>query len=533
MPTLNWIGKDKVINHHHEVPFRVLNKVESFKAPEGLPENTTDNRIVQGDNLEALKSLLPEFEGRINCIFIDPPYNTGNESWVYNDNLRDPKLQKWLGDVVGKEGEDFTRHDKWLCMMFPRLKLLHRLLAFDGAMFVSIDDVEHAHLRLIMDEIFGVHNFVANFVWQSKDTPGNNATGVAQTHNHILMYRKGPLFKPALQARNEKQLSTYSNQDEDPRGPWLSTPLTRGEHRERDVYPIKNKVGVDIWPPKGSSWRRPPAEMVRLQKEDRIWWGKAGDGTFPMEKKFLSDVKDGVVNQTWWPYQFAGSTRQASAELKALFDGVKVFDTPKPLTLNERILDIAAGPDAIVLDSYGGSGTMAHAVLKRNVESGCRRQFILVEMMDYADTITTERVRRAIVGQERGSALDALGGGFTRYTIGEPIFTDDGLLNDAVGTEALRDYIAFSEGIPSAYRLTQDNPYSPHALGLSPDTAWVFNYDPSAPTCLNLAYLSSLAFGQKKPPTAIIYADRCFLTKEFMQRHGLVFKKIPRDVTHF
>lgn len=534
MPTLNWIGKDKVVNHHHDVPFRVLKLEEQVCAPEGAPKNSFGNKIIHGDNLAALKSLLPEFDGQINCIFIDPPYNTGNEKWVYNDNVSDPKLLKWLGEVVGKEGEDLSRHEKWLCMMYPRLKLLHRLLARDGVLFVSIDDVEHAHLRLVLDEIFGRQNFLANFVWQSKDTPGNNSSGVAETHNHIIAFRKRPEFKPYLLERNEKQLSTYSNQDNDERGDWLGAPLTRGEHRERDYYPIKNKVGAEVWPPKGSSWRRPPKEMKRLQDEDRIWWGVNGDSTFPMEKKFLSEVKAGVVNQTWWPYTFAGSTRQASAEMKAIFGGVKLFDTPKPLTLLMRILEMATGPDAIVLDSYAGSGTTAHAVLKLNAEDNGNRRFILVETMDYAKDITAERVKRVIQGTEaEESERKPLGGGFDYYTVGDPIFSDDGELNDTIGVEAIRGYMAYTEGIPLEYRTPVDNPVSKHLLGLSPDIAWLFNYEPDQATCLNMEYLAGLNFGAKRPASAIIYADRCLLSKEFLQAHGIIFKKIPRDITRF
>lgn len=168
MPTLHWIGKEKVINHHHDVPFRLLKKQYAFQAKEGTPENSTGNRIIHGDNLEALKSLLPEFEGRINCIYIDPPYNTGNEGWVYNDNVNDPKIKKWLGEVVGKEGEDLSRHDKWLCMMYPRLKLLHRLLAEDGVIFISIDDNEQNYLHTLCDEIFGRGNFIATILWQKE-----------------------------------------------------------------------------------------------------------------------------------------------------------------------------------------------------------------------------------------------------------------------------------------------------------------------------------------------------------------------------
>jgi adenine-specific DNA-methyltransferase len=538
MPTLHWVGKDKVVNHHHDVPFRVLNKVSTFTAPAGTPANTTDNRIIHGDNLEALKSLLPEFEGRVKCIYIDPPYNTGNEGWVYNDAVNDPKMKRWLGQVVGKEGEDLSRHDKWLCMMYPRLKLLYRLLASDGAIFISIDDIEHANLRLICDENFGAQNLLANFVWQSKDTPGNNSVGVAETHNHVVAYRKTPGFSPNLQDRNQAQIDTYTNQDGDPRGPWLGSTLTRAEHRDRDYYPIRNPAGVDILPPPGSSWRRPPAEMKRLAEEDRIWWGKDGGAAFPKEKKFLSEVKAGVVNQTWWPYSFAGSTRNASAELKAIFDGRKLFETPKPVRLIEQILLLASDKNSLVLDSFAGSGTTAHAVLKANSQDSGNRQFILVETEDYADSITAERVRRAMTGFGEGSkAALGLGGGFDYYTVGEPMFLPNDNLNEAVGTEAIRGYVAYSEGIPAEDRATPDNPHSPYLLGLNRETAWLFHYEPDRATSLDMDFLAGLRFGSEagaaRPGTFIIYADRCLLSQEFMRRHGIVFKKIPRDITRF
>jgi adenine-specific DNA-methyltransferase len=182
----------------------------------------------------------------------------------------------------------------------------------------------------MMDEIFGEGNFLARFVWQSKDTPGNNSAGIAETHNYVLLYRKTASFSGSLLERNEEQLANYTNPDGDRRDVWLAAPLTRGEHRDRDYYALTNGVGKQVLPPKGSSWRRPPAKMKWLQDDERIWWGKNGDGEFPMEKKFLSEAKSGVVNQTWWPYEFAGSTRNAGAELKQIFGGEKTFATPKP-----------------------------------------------------------------------------------------------------------------------------------------------------------------------------------------------------------
>jgi adenine-specific DNA-methyltransferase len=531
MPTLTWGGKDKVVNHHHDVLLRALRHKYAFNAPEGTPANSSGNKIIHGDNLEALKALLPEYEGRVKCIYLDPPYNTGNEGWIYNDNVNDPKIRKWLGQVVGKEGEDLGRHDKWLCMMYPRLKLLHRLLAPDGAMFISIDDVEHGNLRAILDEIFGRGNLLANFVWQSKDTPGNNSSGIAETHNHILAYRKTDSFKANLLARNEKQLGNYTNPDNDERGAWLGTPLTRVEHRERDFYPIKNRVGEDVWPPKGSSWRRPPAEMKRLAAENRIWWGKEGNAVFPMEKKFLSEVKEGVVNQTWWPYQFAGSTRNASAELKLIFNGEKAFDTPKPSQLAQVIISLCCDNESIILDSFAGSGTTAHAVLKLNQQDGGNRKFILIEMMDYAETITAERVRRVISGYgENGKAVAGTGGHFDFYEMGEPIFTEDGDLNTRLSVDALRRYIAFTENIPATSQVGTDNPHSPYLLGMVDETAYIFCYEPGQTTTLDLEFLGALSF---KPAALIVYADNCLLDDAFLELHNIIFKKIPRDVMRY
>lgn len=394
VPELVFKGKEFVFNHHLSVPFRPLIPRPDKSIGKG---GTTGNLVIHGDNLHALKTLMTTHAGQVDCVIIDPPYNTGNEGWSYNDNVNSPMIREWLAsNPIGLE--DGLRHDKWACMMWPRLKLLHELLADSGSFWMTIDDNEVHHARGLLDEIFGSENFLANFVWQSKDTPGNNATGIAETHNHVVAYRKTDAFKGKLLERNEDQIANYTNPDHDPRGPWLAAPLTRAEHRDRDVYPLTNDAGRKVNPPKGSSWRRPPTKMKWLQSDKRIWWGKSGDAEFPMEKKFLSEAKAGVVNQTWWPYEFAGSTRNAGAELKEIFDGEKPFETPKPRKLIERILDIIADDAALVIDSFAGSGTTAHAVLSANARDGGSRRFILVEGEDYADKLTAERVRRVING---------------------------------------------------------------------------------------------------------------------------------------
>ncbi len=221
MPTLEWIGKSKVINHHQEVPFRVLERKYSFdENGQHNEDNGSENMIIRGDNLEALKALLPRYEGRVKCIYIDPPYNTGNEGWIYNDNVNDPKIKKWLGEVVGKEGEDLTRHDKWLCMMYPRLKLLQKLLADDGAIFISIDTNELYNLKSICDEIFGANCFVEDISWQRTYSMRNDVKGIAAEVEHILAYGKKPFWQPNKLPRTEQMDSKYKNPDNDPRGAW-------------------------------------------------------------------------------------------------------------------------------------------------------------------------------------------------------------------------------------------------------------------------------------------------------------------------
>jgi adenine-specific DNA-methyltransferase len=434
MPELQFKGKEFVYNHHLTVPFRPLEM--DAKKSIGKPD-LNGNLIIHGDNLHALKALLPLYAGKVGCVFIDPPYNTGNEGWNYNDNVNSPMMKEWLSSNP-VNSEDMLRHDKWCAMMYPRLKLLHELLSEDGSFWMTIDDNEVHHARGVLNDIFGSDNFLATFVWQSKDTPGNNSTGIAETHNYVLFYRKSDKFATRLLERNEEQIANYTNPDNDERGDWLAAPLTRAEHRDRDYYALTNNVGRKVWPPKGSSWRRPPAKMKWLQEDNRIWWGKKGDTEFPMEKKFLKEAKEGVVNQTWWPYEFAGSTRNAGAELKEIFGGEKPFPTPKPRLLLERIIDLATDESSIVLDSFSGSGTTAHAVLAINKKDEGSRRFILVEGEDYADELTAERVRRAIKGYkfEGTQREELLNENVTLNTLKNP----DKLLDQVEAVENLQSH---------------------------------------------------------------------------------------------
>ena len=427
---LTWIGKE---NQPRLEPRILLEDPEkSYHAPHRVTDHDIfDNRLIFGDNLLALKALEKEFTGKIKCIFIDPPYNTGSAFRQYEDGIE---------------------HSLWLSLMRDRLEILKKLMSSDGSIWVAIDDNESHYLKVLMDEVFGRANFVANVVWQSKDTPGNNATGIAETHNHILAYKSSEEFQPNLLARSAKQIANYTNPDNDPRGPWLATPLTRVEHRDRDYYALKNKAGREVFPPKGSSWRRPPAKMKELASEERIWWGKDGNAEFPMEKKFLSEVKEGVVNQTWWPYEFAGSTRNASAELKGLFQGEKAFETPKPEKLAFRVLELATRPSDWVLDSFGGSGTTGAVGHKMG------RRWIMVELGEHCHTHIIPRMKKVIDGMDKGGITDAVswkgGGGFRYYRLGPSLLEKDQfgnwIINKKYNATMLAEAICKLEGFTYA-----------------------------------------------------------------------------------
>lgn len=537
MPTLHWIGKDKVVNHHRDVPFRVLEPAYHFTsqvAPSpSVPTNTGENKIIHGDNLEALKALLPEYEGKVKCIYIDPPYNTGNESWVYNDNVNDPKIQKWLQQVVGKEGEDLSRHDKWLCMMYPRLKLLHKLLAPEGAIFISIDDNEQASLKLMMDEIFGPGNFVSTVIWQKVYAPKNSAKYLSDDHDFILIYSKNinELMLNKL-PRNDEQVKRYKNPDNDPRGPWKAGDLSARNYYGEGTYSITAPSGRVIQaPPKGTYWRVSKVKFDEMDKDQRIWWGEDGNNV-PAIKRFLSEVQDGVVPQTLWKYDEVGHTQIAKKELIKIltFDtSDDVFVTPKPVSLIERVLKIATDKNSIVLDSFAGSGTTAHAVLNMNKEDGGNRKFILVEMEDYADTITSERVKRVMNGYgESSKTVPGTGGSFSYYELGPMLFDDENNLNQEVSVERIQRYIWYSE-TRSTFQVPNSGSDA-YFLGLMHDTAYYFVYEPARETYLDYDFLSSVSC---KAGQYVIYADSCLLPQELLQKNNIIFKKIPRDISRF
>lgn len=420
MPTLSFKGKTFVQNHHLTVKYHQLVPNKKLSLSEKV--SLHDNLIIHGDNLKALKSLLPTYSGKVKCIYIDPPYNTGNENWAYNDNVNSPMIKEWLGKVVDKE--DLTRHDKWLCMMMPRLKLLRELLSEDGAIFISIDDIEQHNLRVLLDEIFGADNFVANIMWQKRTSPDSRVV-LGAAHDFVVCYAKqfSEFYQTVKKLElSEAQKEQFKNPDNDPLGPWVSSDFTAQGYRPNQMYTITAPGGKKYSPPEGRCWMKIESVYKKLLKEGRMYFGN-DDNSMPRRKTYLNE-REGSVPWTWWTNKEVGHNQDARKEIIEIFGDGTAFDTPKPVSLIKRILQIATDNDSIVLDSYAGSATTAHAVLELNKEENGQRRFILIEQEEYANKVTAERVRKVIKGIKRSkdeNLKDGLGGTFSFFELGEPI----------------------------------------------------------------------------------------------------------------
>lgn len=552
MPTLEWIGKDKVVNHHQEVPYRVLERQYSYDgAGQHAEDNGSENMIIHGDNLEALKALLPQYEGKVKCIYIDPPYNTGNEGWVYNDNVNDPKIKKWLGEVVGKEGEDLSRHDKWLCMMYPRLKLLQRLLAEDGAIFVSLDYHEQPVMRLIMDEVFGASNYVSEIACVNKPSGRSDDKYIATAHEYIIVYRKSPTLRLGGFAPGEKIIKRYNKKDSSGRLYREEDLRKRGSHDERTdrpnlFYPFFYNQGTGQLIV-GSNDEQTPDGFIRIEpmKAEGVegtWrWGQ---DTAIAQKSYIHprympnkkqwslfewqylDERGAAKPTTLWDFKDVNSERGTEVFIKFLGFQKTDFPNPKPVGTIQRIIEIVTGDDDIILDSFAGSGTTAHAVLNMNKADGGNRKFILVEMEDYADSITAERVKRVIDGYgEEKKAVEGTGGNFSYYELGPVLLLPDGNLNEEVGAQKIREYVYYMETKdPLPTEQPKDEPYF---MGLCRNTAYYFYYERERVTTLDHTFLATI---QTKAEGYTIYADLCSIPQETLRKHNITFKKIPRDI---
>lgn len=527
MPTLHWIGKDKVINHHIDVPFRVLEHSYGFNNGEQTEEETNSgNKIIHGDNLEALKALLPEYEGRVKCIYIDPPYNTGNEGWVYNDNNNDPKIKKWLHQVVGKEGDDLSRHDKWLCMMYPRLKLLHKLLSDDGLIFISIDNFEFTYLGLILEEIFGKKNLIETLIWKKSYGGGAKSKHAVNLHEYIYFYAKNIDLIPELMLpADEEVMKYYKFKDSkfNERGPYRLQPLATTSMDDRpNLKYLLEYNGEEIFPEKQWQWSKERTYKA-LENDELVIEKKKGKWSVNY-KQYLKSPEGEERGKKLYSIIDSIYTQQGTTEQRKIFTN-SVFSFPKPSALIKLLLTLCPYKEGIFLDSFAGTGTTAHAIQSLNGEDGGTRKFLLVEMEDYADSITAERVKRVIKGY---SEIEGTGGSFDYYVLGEPMFLEDGMLNELVGTEKIRQYVYYTEtNTPLIETKHKDNEYY---LGKHNDTAYYFNYEQDGITTLDHNFLATM---KTKAEQYVIYADNSLLTKEYLTRHHIIFKKIPRDINKF
>ncbi len=538
MPTLNWIGKDAVVNHHKQVPFRLLKPIDKLSVGDD-----SGNLLVQGDNLEALKALLPYYAGQVKCIYIDPPYNTGNESWVYNDNVNSPEMKAWLGKVVGGEAEDLSRHDKWLSMMYPRLVLLRELLREDGVIFINIDDNEVARLRCLLDEIFGSQNFIADIIWQKVYSPRMDAKSFSNDHDTIIVYQKSDKYQVNRVgfSQNAEQFAHFDEKVKKfyRRRQWRKEGSgARREDRPNLFYPVKAPDDFEVLPyrPNGSEgrWRGDINHFNRLSKQGAIEWIKADAGWQIYVKQYQNENATKPPSTLWF-HQEVGHNHEAVEELRSIFGNIP-FQTPKPTRLIQRILEISTRSNDIVLDSFAGSGTTGHAVLKQNIDDGGQRKFVLIEMEEkIAKSIAAERLKRVINGF---NDEDGLGGGFRYCELGATLFDANGQIDEEVKYNDLAQHVYFIEtGQPLPQRLPKSprlRKSEPPLLGVHNGTAVYLLYNgilkdkkANGGNVLTRAMLQSLP---KHAGAKVIYGNGCLLSEEKLRELGITFRQIPYEV---
>ena len=541
MPTLDFKGKQFIYAHHLTVPFRTLD-IDKDKSDTGEnPPTLDDNLIIHDDNLHALKALLPIYAGKIKCIYIDPPYNTGNENWVYNDNVNSPMMQAWLEKNSPIDVEDLERHDKWLCMMWPRLHLLRELLSDDGVIFISIDDNEQHNLNSLMNEIFGETNFVANLIWRKKSGGGQDTEYYAREHEYILCYRKSDAYTMQFRTlqRTEAEFPKVKNGQKCKYlklEKWGSNAYR--EDRPTMFYPIKAPDGTDFFPkaPDGrdGNWRTRPTAL----DENHIHWEKRKERWIPYEVIYFHEMKhtDKIVKERTIYYDLA-TTTDATNEQKVIF-GEKVFDTSKPVDLIRRLVLLSTTPDSLVLDSFAGSGTTADAVLALNKQDGGNRKFILVECEDYADNITAERVRRVINGVENAkdkNLRDGLGGSFTYCTLGETVDAEGMLTGDSLPKyQTLANYVAYTAtGSKLEVKADQKN----YCFGDTKDIRFYLIYEPtlefleSNESALDAKRAEQIAKECKAAgKKAYVYASHKFMSQKELTPMGITFCQLPYSI---
>lgn len=518
MVQINFKGRQFVQNHHLAVKYHQLvpDEKKSFTKKISLH----DNLIIHGDNLKALKALLPTYAGKVKCIYIDPPYNTGNEGWVYNDNVNSPMMQEWLGKVVDRE--DLTRHDKWLCMMWPRLRLLRELLADDGIIFISIDEAEFHRLTCMMDEIFGEDNFLACLSRRTKSGGGSAASHFAIDNDFVLVYSKDKQNLENLAVpHDEEYLKRYAESDEEGRYFWDTMERS---YTKTKPYKIKAPDGTLL----EGKWFRSEDRFKKDLANGEVKFIKKKDGKWSVQfKQRLSDGKKvrSLLHENEW--------KSSTAELDEL--GLKgAIDFPKPVALLKHLIQSATDKDSLILDSFAGSGTAAHAVLALNKEDGGNRKFILVEMEDYADKLTAERVRRVSNGVKvaKDENLKAgLGGTFSYFTLGEPVEMDNILSGESLPSYLeLARYIFFTA---TGERLDESKiDEKKFYVGESSNYHVFLFYKPDVTflksTALTLERAEALHTPKEKQ--RLVFAPTKYLDQDLLGKHRIDFAQLPFEI---
>lgn len=580
MPSLNWIGKEAVEHHHKEVPYRLVHCDGALSAG----DTDAGNLLVQGDNLEALKALLPYYGGQVKCIYIDPPYNTGNEKWRYNDNNNSPEIRRWLGETVGKEADDLSRHDKWLCMMYPRLRLLRGFLREDGVLFASIDHNELANFQLLVAEIFsGFQQIAIPVVNNMKGR--NDRDYIATCHEYLVLVAKKSFISYGLPL-TQQQKARFKHKDDKGFLYELRDLRKRGgadtrEERPQLWFPVykdpkSSKLSMEeqegwiaIWPMKKDGtegcWRWGRSRTEKFIDTLQASYAKANDKWNVSYRIYLDpqraedifeddpddyaedydDETGEAIERTtkpksfWWGPEI--STDNAGKQLKEIFGGKKPFDYPKPVALIERILSMIGDQSAIVMDSFAGSATTGHAVLKANAEDGGNRRFILVEMNDdIAQDVSAVRLRRVIEGHLKGTSkkqrVPGLGGGFRYCSLGVPLFNEFGDIDCEVSFADLAAHVFFAEtGAPIPVKAQVGNAY----LGKHGKKAVYLLYTQGLEGTPREALgnvLTPDALAALPPPptsfegTRVVYAEGTTVSPDRLKAEGVVFKQIPYQI---
>jgi adenine-specific DNA-methyltransferase len=521
MPLLDWLHKNQAVTAASGVPYRLLN-VESTHGQ--IDAGAADNWLIQGDNLEALKALLPFYAGRVKCIFIDPPYNTKSAFEHYDDNLE---------------------HSQWLSMMYPRLELLRELLAEDGSIWVSIDDNEAHYLKVMMDEVFGRGNFLCAIAWEKRYSPPPDTKEFGYVHDLILCYRKSPSFRRNLLPLTEDQTGRYKNPDLDKRGPWKAMDYTcrfSADERPNLYYPVNQpNTGEEIWPKRTRVWAMSREVHERNVAENRLWWGAKGTNTVPALKNFLSEINQGMMPMSLWKHGLVGHTQDAMKEMLALY-GEEPFSTPKPEKLVHTILHIATTPGDLVLDSFLGSGTTAAVAHKMG------RRWIGIEMGEHARTHCLPRLQKVVDG-EQGGISQAVGwqggGGFRLFTLGQPVFLADGGINPEIRFDTLAAWVWYQEtrtpwkvGARGTAKAASAAIMGTPILGIHEGTAHALLYNgilgdrrPAGGNVLTGAVLDALK-GLLPDHTGpwVVFGESCRLSPRRLAAAGMRFKQIPYEI---